>query len=32
MKRAYMNRCLAITLVVLPLLFANAFALRNEVS
>ena len=29
MKRAYMNRSLAITLVVLPLLFASAFAQGN---
>src|SRR4029079_808501 len=30
MKRAYMNRRLAITLVVLPLLFASAFAQGNS--
>ena len=29
MKRNLMNRCLAITLIVLPLLFANAFAQGN---
>ena len=29
MKRAYMNRCLAITLIVLPLLFASALAQGN---
>jgi hypothetical protein len=30
MKRAYMNRCVAITLIVLALLFANAFAQGNS--
>ena len=30
MKRSYMNRCLAITLIVLPLLFASALAQGNS--
>ena len=30
MKRAYMNRCLAITLIVLPVMFASAFAQGNS--
>ena len=29
MKRAYMNRCLAITVIVLPLLFSTALAQGN---